>query len=235
MIRGFSHPEPPTFPSRPLLNNFGHYLHHPPDWDVFTLSRIQQQDLQLSALVRRLLSYFYQLVVLPIEFSCHTTLTESRDTQQEIRTRWHAIYERFLITDQDPSSPFFSETEREARNDPRIKIIIQTALFFFTAGTKATCNAATMTYFRSLLQQTDISLSWSSLPGALIWCLVIGARVSQPDSTTRKWLLMQITRAVWPVAVLGGDTLTSLRIVLRGLDGMEDLVRNTRPFEGDWQ
>lgn len=79
--------------------------------------------------------------------------------------------------------------------------------------------AQAVTHLKHLLHQTDIDRFWGSLPGALIWCLVIGARLSPPGSA-RKWFMMQIVRTGCAMAQNNCEmVLRSLRTVLAGLDG----------------
>ncbi|KAJ5198060.1 uncharacterized protein N7498_007177 [Penicillium cinerascens] len=80
-------------------------------------------------------------------------------------------------------------------------------------------------HLKTLLWQTDLSGFWGSLPGALIWCLVIGARLSN-TRPLHKWFMMQTTRITCAMAMsYPGAVLENLRIVLEGLD-MADINRS---------
>lgn len=72
---------------------------------------------------------------------------------------------------------------------------------------------------KSLLEHTDLEAFWNFLPGALIWCLTIGVRLS-PAGPLRKWFLMQTTRVACTMAMHHPDAvLKTLQTVLEGLDG----------------
>jgi hypothetical protein len=78
-----------------------------------------------------------------------------------------------------------------------------------------------VTLLKRLLHQTDMDVFWGPLPGAMIWCLVIGARLAQPGSA-RKWFMMQIQRTCCAMAMDGCEmVLRCLRTVLVGLDGAQ--------------
>lgn len=80
-------------------------------------------------------------------------------------------------------------------------------------------------HLKTLLWQTDLNGFWGSLPGALIWCLVIGARLSN-TRPLHKWFMMQTTRITCAMAMsYPGAVLENLRIVLEGLD-MADINRS---------
>lgn len=55
-------------------------------------------------------------------------------------------------------------------------------------------------HLKTLLRQTDLNGFWGSLPGALIWCLVIGARLSNTQPL-HKWFMMQTTRITCAMAM----------------------------------
>lgn len=81
--------------------------------------------------------------------------------------------------------------------------------------------AYAIAHLKHLLHQTDIDGFWGPLPGALIWCLAIGVRLSQPGSI-RKWFMMQIQRTSCAMAQDGCEkVIQCLRTVLVGLDGAQ--------------
>jgi hypothetical protein len=104
--------------------------------------------------------------------------------------------------------------------DARIPALEQARLIFNTAICTRKCDDLLygILHLKALLQHTDLSGFWGSLPGALIWCLVIGARLS-PAGLLRKWFMMQTTRITCAMAMSSCDAvLENLRIVLEGLD-----------------
>lgn len=73
-----------------------------------------------------------------------------------------------------------------------------------------------------MLKSTDLGNFWGSLPGALIWCLAIGTRMS-PPGPLRKWFMMQMTRSTCALAMgLFDEVLHSIRMVLDALDRAEE-------------
>lgn len=112
--------------------------------------------------------------------------------------------------------------------DARLKATLHTALLF--SWSSLASNDADLTYrFDSLtvlqasLRQPDIDQCWADLPGALIWCLVIGARLAHLDSA-RKWFMVQLVRVTSCMALdYFDEVLQSLRLVIGGLDAAEML------------
>lgn len=104
-------------------------------------------------------------------------------------------------------------------DDARIPALEQANLIFGSAI--CTRYGADLFYgilLKTLLRQTDLNGFWGSLPGALIWCLVIGARLSN-TRPLHKWFMMQTTRITCAMAMRSpGAVLENLRIVLEGLD-----------------
>jgi hypothetical protein len=101
--------------------------------------------------------------------------------------------------------------------------MIEAAVLFSADPSRPHADEKSSKHFQSLLRRTSIDTFWDALPGGLIWCLTIGARYSVPG-TTRKWLLMQVTRLVWPLALdQAGEVLGGFRVVLRGLDALEEM------------
>ncbi|KAJ5162131.1 hypothetical protein N7492_007523 [Penicillium capsulatum] len=76
-------------------------------------------------------------------------------------------------------------------------------------------------HLQCMLQQTDLGNFWGSLPGALVWCLAIGTRLS-PPGPLRKWFMMQMSRSTCALAMgLFDAVLRSVRVVLDALDRAE--------------
>lgn len=71
---------------------------------------------------------------------------------------------------------------------------------------------------KHILQKTDLDNFWGPVPGALIWCLVIGVRLS-PAGPIRKWYMMQTTRSTCALAMnLCEVVLDNMQMILDGLD-----------------
>lgn len=106
--------------------------------------------------------------------------------------------------------------------DPRIPVLqhtIQLAHWFFS-GLRAPTDA--LRTLQGLLQSTELDNFWGSLPGALVWCLAIGTRLS-PPGPLRKWFMMKLTRSTCALAMgLFDEVLRSVRTVLDALDRAEE-------------
>lgn len=187
---------------------------------------------RISPSVRRHLSDFHQLVMLSIEFCKSSHDPESR---RWILTQWGHLHAQLRAINEDSPSSSSSPSSSATISDPKAAVIRQAALLFASLSVPPSAEHSTTTTtttgrgaeqaardFQSILRLTEIYNFWDPIPGALIWCLVVGARISPPGST-RKWLLMQITR-VWPLALDQSDgVLGSLRVVSRALDAVEVL------------
>ncbi|KAJ5624046.1 hypothetical protein N7510_000355 [Penicillium lagena] len=130
------------------------------------------------------------------------------------------IYD-FLVTTRQSS-----ETSSRQDTDPRIRAVLNASLLFawssFASDKADSVNLPHAIYeLQALLQQTDIDEFWGPLPGALIWCLAIGARLSKPGPM-RKWFIMQTTRVTCALAMEQCDTvLWCLEEIQAGLDAEE--------------
>lgn len=117
-----------------------------------------------------------------------------------------------------------SEHDRQSdQDDPRIPVLHQARHLLDLSHSADPRLAQAVTHLKHLLHQTDLDTFWGSLPGALIWCLVIGARLSPPGSA-RKWFLMQVVRTGCAIAMSQNSSemvLECLRTVLAGLGGAE--------------
>lgn len=108
-------------------------------------------------------------------------------------------------------------------HDARIPALLQTLqiLNWRSAGLFDNLDVLYSVLFdlKSLLKNTDLEGFWNFLPGALIWCLTIGVRLS-PAGPLRTWFLMQTTRVSCTMAMHHPDAvLRTMQIVLEGLDG----------------
>lgn len=107
--------------------------------------------------------------------------------------------------------------------DARIPAVRQTSqiLNWCSAGSPVSLDGLSRVLFdlKSLLENTNLEAFWNFLPGALIWCLTIGVRLS-PAGPLRTWFLMQTTRVSCTMAMHHPDAvLRTLQTVLEGLDG----------------
>lgn len=107
--------------------------------------------------------------------------------------------------------------------DARIPALLQTIqiLRWHSAGSLDSLDVFSHVLFdlKSLLKNTDLEGFWNFLPGALIWCLTIGVRLS-PAGPLRTWFLMQTTRVSCTMAMHHPDAvLRTMQTVLEGLDG----------------
>ncbi|OOQ81812.1 hypothetical protein PEBR_43273 [Penicillium brasilianum] len=97
----------------------------------------------------------------------------------------------YSITPSRPHIPIeqSDHSQRSSQDDPRMSALHQARhlLDLSNSGFEADPYLAyAVAHLKHLLRQTDLDGFWGPLPGALIWCLVIGARLSQPGSS-RKW------------------------------------------------
>ncbi|KAL1965848.1 hypothetical protein VTN77DRAFT_5169 [Rasamsonia byssochlamydoides] len=197
---------------------------HPPDFNVFTFRRGQDafRESKISPSIIHLLSDLYRLVMLSRE-CCHSA---SLVVRQRIFAEWTLIHDRLLTTLKAFSSSSYKHNN-SADDYNKAAVLLHAALLFSSYSGFASYDAdygriITTEFFQTLLRQTDIDTYWGPLPGALIWCLVIGARLSRPESPMRKWFLMQVTRITFPLALDECDeVLGSLRMILGGMEAVE--------------
>ncbi|KAH8692222.1 hypothetical protein BGW36DRAFT_387205 [Talaromyces proteolyticus] len=204
------------------------WINAPVDLRMFTFDCIPADQSHIAVLgtdMCRLLTSFYELVTLPIR-ATRLQDDENGTTREEQRKRyekqWLSLYTTIL---------FFSPSSSPASNfdtftTPIINVIRHTALLFTLSPSSATTDTSSLLdQFERLLNQSELQSLWGPLPGALIWCLVIAARASPSRSRIRMWLMMQITRTVWPLALdLADEVLGSTRVVVLGLD---ELIAST--------
>lgn len=131
-------------------------------------------------------------------------------------------------SDLSPTPTFFSG--EDPLNDARATAVVHATWMFYiwTKNGYDTSNLMlALMKLKYLLKQTDLENFWGTLPGALIWCVVIGVRLS-PPSPVRKWFIMQTTRTSCVMAMTCcEEVIRSLQFVLEGLDGGERYRENT--------
>ena len=181
------------------------------DIKLFTFQDKQKVD-ALAPEMSHLLGKFFSLITLPIEFADRVAMNSQ--TRQHFDTHLYLLREYFLTLQ-----------SQNDHTDPRAAVIVEAALVFATRRNDSLfLEEESSKYFQHLLRETNISMCWDDLPGALIWCLIIGARCSAPNRL-RKWLLVQVTQIVWPLAVdKPDDVLKSFRLVLKGLDDIKQWI-----------
>ncbi|CEJ57222.1 hypothetical protein PMG11_05923 [Penicillium brasilianum] len=132
----------------------------------------------------------------------------------------------YSITPSRPHIPIehSDHSQRSSQDDPRMSALHQARhlLDLSNSGFEGDPYLIyAVAHLKHVLRQTDLDGFWGPLPGALIWCLVIGARLSQPGSS-RKWFMMQIQRTSCAMAQDGCEkVILCLRTVLVGLDGAQ--------------
>lgn len=135
------------------------------DFTVFTLQarHPEPQKYSISPDVFQLLGGFYQLVQLAINTR---QASKGSALQQQLLAKWILMRDQLLsfnhcTTDEDRG--IFSAVFR--------------AIYIFSniseLDRSSENHSALIEGFRILLQQTNVDTNWSSLPGALIWCLII--------------------------------------------------------------
>ncbi len=71
-----------------------------------------------------------------------------------------------------------SEHDQQSdQDDPRIRVLHQARHLLDLSHSSDPRLVQAVTHLKHLLHQTDLDTFWGPLPGALIWCLVIGARL----------------------------------------------------------
>lgn len=110
--------------------------------------------------------------------------------------------------------------------DPRIPVLQHATQLVRRSFSGLETDIYAVQNLQSMLQRTDLRNFWASLPGALIWCLAIGTRLSPPDRL-RKWFMMQMTRSTCALAMgLFDEVLRSVKTVLDALDRAEANFRD---------
>jgi hypothetical protein len=135
-------------------------------------------------------------------------------------------YYRYFTPPSRPHIPIeqSDHSQQSSQDDPRISVLHQARHLLDLSNSGFETDpylAYAVAHLKHLLRQTDLDGFWGPLPGALIWCLAIGARLSQPGSS-RKWFMMQIQRTSCAMAQDGCEkVILCLRTVLVGLDGAQ--------------
>lgn len=209
-------------------------LSQPSDFRLFTFQRGQkglwQSEVNLSTI--RLLSDFYQLVVLSLRYHQASAyqFVQARDpNQQEILTRWQFL--RYNLTSLK-SIPFHRDS------DSFDGVLLHAILLFASPNDHAHVQGQkndvqeSVYELRSLLSQSKLDIYQSPLPGALVWCLIVGARRSLAGSVHRKWFMMQLIRIAAPLALHDDsvEVINSLNLILAGLDAVETVFEEREIF-----
>ncbi|KAH8692820.1 hypothetical protein BGW36DRAFT_362368 [Talaromyces proteolyticus] len=165
-----------------------------------------QNEMNMAPEMSLLLGNFFGIITLPIHYEVNPQARQHFDHQ------WGLLHAYFLTLKNNNNLNNYP--------DPRAPVIIEAALLFATyTDRKFVLDEKSYPAFQELLRKTDISKLWCGLPGALVWCLVIGVRCSASNTWLRRWLLVQLTQVAWPLAIdTPDDVLTSFRLVLKGLD-----------------
>ncbi|KAJ5820038.1 hypothetical protein N7474_005629 [Penicillium riverlandense] len=189
---------------------------HPLDLRVFTFGRVSDDtaESRRSHDVLNILGDVYQMVRLSRQWQPY-----SNDTHGSRQSSTHLadIYD-FLVTTRQSA-----ETSSLQNTDPRMQAVLTAGLLFACSSfasdkTDSTNIPYAICELQSLLRQTDIDGFWGPLPGALIWCLAIGTRLSKPGPM-RKWFIMQTTRVTCALAMEHCEAvLWCLEEILAGLD-----------------
>lgn len=214
-------------------------MSQPTDFKLMTFERGQTQfwDGKIGLSTIRLLSDFFQLVMLSIQYqqlSNHQTQNEDLHRRLQVRIQWHFLRDNLIALN---SIPFHVKT------DPPIDQILLYAISLFVSPSFAANQAAIEEYItklQSLLQKSNVlHLYHGPLPGALIWCLIIGARKSDETSSrrsgdltsvssTRKWFFMQLMRITCPAALDDPvDVSRNIDMILAGMEGVDCLTRES--------
>lgn len=215
-------------------------MSQPTDFKLMTFQRGQTQfwEGRIGLSTIRLLSDFFQLVMLSTQYQQESnyqqTPNEALQRRLQIRIQWHFLRDNLIALN---SIPFHVET------DPPIDQILLYAISLFVSPSLAANHAVLEEYItklQSLLQKSNVlQLYHGPLPGALIWCLVIGARKSDETfsrhsgtptsvSSTRKWFFMQLMRITCPAALDDPlDVSRNIDMILAGLDGVDCLSAET--------
>lgn len=180
-------------------------MSEPTDFKIFTFQCGQrdlwQQKISLSTI--RLLSDFFSLVSLAIRYQ---HLYKDGLLQQRILSQWQLLRNSLVSLN---SIPFRYESELD-------RILVHAILLFVS-------DDSDIHQLRSLLLESNVDAYYGPLPGALIWCLVVGARKSPPGSV-RKWFLMQLTRITSPSALDNPvEVASNFYMILAGLDAVETI------------
>jgi hypothetical protein len=77
---------------------------------------------------------------------------------------------------------------------------------------------------RNALDRTNLFGFWDPLPGALMWCLAIGASAT-PKGLRKSWFLVQLARTCIAYSLTNWNEIErSLRMILYSLKNMEEFL-----------
>lgn len=240
MIKGFADSVTPSLDY--ITEHETLIMSQPTNFKLMTFQQGQTQflDGKIGLSTIRLLSDFFQLVMLSIQYQQLSNYHQNQDEdllrRRQIRTQWHFLRDNLIALN---SIPFHVET------DLPIDQILLYAISLFVSPSFAANQAVIEDYItklQSLLQKSNVlDLYHGPLPGALIWCLIIGARKSDEISSrqsgdpptsvssTRKWFFMQLMRITCPAALDDPlDVSRNIDMVLAGMDGVDCLA--TEPY-----
>ncbi|KUL90759.1 hypothetical protein ZTR_00381 [Talaromyces verruculosus] len=223
VIKGFADSVSPSLDF--ITENETLIMSQPTDFKLMTFERGQAQfwDGNIG------LSTYQQLS------NSHPTQNEDMQRRLQIRIQWNFLRDNLIALN---SIPVHIET------DQPIDQILLYAISLFVSPSFAVDQAAIEEYItklQSLLQKSNVlHLYHGPLPGALIWCLIIGARKSDetssrqpgdplnPISSTRKWFFMQLIRITCPAALDDPvDVSRNIDMILAGMDGVDCLARES--------
>jgi len=89
--------------------------------------------------------------------------------------------------------------------------------FHFTASSLTNTTASLTTQLKNTLNLSALSSLWYPIPGALLWCLVVGVETSQ-RTPEHPWFVANLLRAVTALAFVDWDGVKSCmeQLVTRG-------------------
>ncbi|KAK9427201.1 hypothetical protein V1505DRAFT_380941 [Lipomyces doorenjongii] len=190
-------------------DQYGLFLSQPTDFRIFTFKRDQKDLLKINFSTIRLLSDFHQLVTLSIRYHL---LYHDPSSQQRTLVHWNFLRDSLVAL---KSMPVCEETELD-------RILLNAIILSTSDEVDVHSQGESVNKLRNLLWNFKVDAYHGPLPGALIWCLAVGARKSSPGSV-RKWFLMQLTRITCPSALDDPTGVSrNLDIILAGLDAVGD-------------
>jgi hypothetical protein len=189
--------------------DFAVFPYAPIDMAAFTLG---SPECDCSQSVNQALTDLYQSV---LHFAAYTTSAKPVYEGYQYPT---ALARPHMLLEQSDHS------QQSNDDDPRTPVLDQARYLLNLSNSVSETDislAQGVSHLKYLLHRTNMDVFWGPLPGAMIWCLVIGARLAQPGSA-RKWFMMQIQRTCCAMAVETCErVLRCLRTVLVGLDGAQ--------------
>ncbi|KAK9237980.1 hypothetical protein V1525DRAFT_388009 [Lipomyces kononenkoae] len=189
---------------------YGLFLSHPTDFSIFTFKQDQMDWRKTNLSTIRLLSDFHQLVACSIRYHL---LYHDPSRQQRTLIHWNFLRDSLVAL---KSMPFCEETGLD-------RILLNAIILFTSDELDVHSQGESVHELRNLLWNFKVDAYHGPLPGALIWCLAVGARKSCPGSV-RKWFLMQLTRISCPSALDDPTGVSrNLDLILAGLDAVGDV------------